>query len=50
MQVTSTAGAVLPWSNLQVWESEKEDFDNLTEQTVHKSKMFETMNAVVHFW
>jgi hypothetical protein len=37
-------------ADLQVWKSEKHDFDELTEQEVHKGKAYETINALGHFW
>jgi hypothetical protein len=33
-----------------VWKTEKHDFDELTEQEVHKGKTYEALNTLAHFW
>jgi len=35
---------------LQVWEAEKHDFDEITENELHKGKRYLTLNAFANFW
>ncbi|WIA41970.1 hypothetical protein OEZ86_009273 [Tetradesmus obliquus] len=34
----------------EVWEAEKHDFDEITENELHKGKRFLTLNAFANFW
>jgi hypothetical protein len=49
-QLHTTYHTVCCSAVVQVWKTEKHDFDELTEQEVHKGKTYEALNALAHFW